>query len=205
MITRFSAIPFAAAALAMALAMPAAAADPKDWVKPPPGTPLTKPLDKTQDLDFLFGALKAAPDDASAKAVEQRIWAKWIISDSDTTMLLMSRVKTAIEAKDLDLAVRLLDSIVQIKPDYIEGWNRRATLHFMKKEYGQSLSDIRRVLALEPRHFGALTGLGMILQELDEDKQALDAFRKALAVHPHLKRIPDLVKKLAEKIEGRGI
>jgi len=205
MITRFPAAPLAAVALAMALAMPAAAADPKDWVKPPPGTPLTKPLDKTQDLDFLFGALKAAPDDASAKAVEQRIWAKWIVSESDTTNLLMTRVKTAVEAKDLDLALKLLDAIVQIKPDYVEGWNRRATIHFMKKEFGDSLADIRRVLAIEPRHFGALTGLGLIMQELGQEKFALEAFRKAVAVHPHLKRIPDLVKKLTEQVEGREL
>ena len=75
----------------------------------------------------------------------------------------------------------------------------------MKKDFGHALRDIREVLAREPRHFGALSGLGMILQEIGDDKHALEAFRRALAVHPHLERIPDLVKKLTEKVEGRDI
>jgi tetratricopeptide (TPR) repeat protein len=161
--------------------------------------------EKLQDLDFLLGALKAAPDEASAKAIEQRVWAHWLISKSDTTNLLMSRVKKAVEGKDLDLALRLLDSVIELNPDYMEGWNRRATLHYMRKEVGKSLSDIRRVLALEPRHFGALTGLGMIMQDLGDDKHALEAFRKALAINPHLQRIPEIVKTLTEKVDGRDI
>ncbi len=72
----------------------------------------------------------------------------------------MTRVKTAIEAQDTDLALQLLDAIIKIKPDYIEAWNRRATLYYMKKDYGHSIADIRQVLKREPRHFGALSGLG---------------------------------------------
>jgi tetratricopeptide (TPR) repeat protein len=94
---------------------------------------------------------------------------------------------------------------VKLKPDYVEAWNRRATIHYMRKEFGQSMQDIRQVLSREPRHFGALSGLGMILQEFGEDKQALEVFRKALEVHPNLQRIPDLVKSLSEKVEGRAI
>jgi len=114
-------------------------------------------------------------------------------------------VKTAIEARDTDLAIKLLDAIVKIKPDYIEGWNRRATLHYMKKDYGRSIADIREVLKREPRHFGALSGLGLILQDIGDDKQALEVYRRALAVYPRLQRIPDLVKTLQEKVEGRDI
>ena len=89
---------------------------------------MTRP-DRTRNLDFLFGALKVAPDDVTAKAIEERIWALWTASQSDTANLLMTRVKTAIEAKDLDLAVKLLDAIVKVKPDYVEAWNRRATIY----------------------------------------------------------------------------
>jgi tetratricopeptide (TPR) repeat protein len=161
--------------------------------------------DPTRNLDFLFGALKAAPDVESAKLVENRIMAAWLVSGSDTADLLMSRVKTAVGDQDLELAVRLLDAVVEIKPEYVEGWNRRATLHFMMKDFGKSLTDIQQVLAREPRHFGALAGLGMILQEIGDDRRALDVFRRALDVHPHLQRIPDLVKSLTEKVEGRDI
>ena len=95
--------------------------------------------------------------------------------------------------------------MVEIKPDYVEAWNRRATVHFLKKDYGASLADIRQVLAREPRHFGALSGLGLIMQELGEEKRALDVFRRAMELHPHIERIPDLVKSLTEKVEGRDI
>jgi tetratricopeptide (TPR) repeat protein len=159
----------------------------------------------TVSLDRLFDALKVAPDDESAKYIENRIWAMWIATDSDTTTLLMSRVKTAVDAKDIDLGIKLLGAIIDIKPDYLEAWNRRATLYYMKKDFDRSLADIHEVLKREPRHFGALSGLGMILQEVGDEKDALEAFRRALAVHPRLEHIPDLVKQLTEKVEGRNI
>jgi tetratricopeptide (TPR) repeat protein len=186
------------------LAVPASA-EPGSWVEAPKQLPNVARGDRTQNLDFLFGALKLAPDDTTAKAIEERIWALWVVSRSDTANLLMSRVKTAIEAQDTDLAFELLSAIVKIKPDYIEAWNRRATLYYMKKDYGHSLADIREVLRREPRHFGALSGLGLIMQDIGDDKQALEVYRRALAVHPRLQRIPDVVKTLQEKVEGRDI
>jgi len=161
--------------------------------------------DRTRGLDFLFGALKAAPDEASAKHVEARIWALWMQTPSDTAALLMSRAKAALDAKNADVALKLLDALIKLRPDYVEAWNRRATIYYLQNDYGRSLSDIEQVLSREPRHFGALAGLGMIMQELGDDKRALDAFRKALAVNPHLERVPDLVKALTEKVEGRDI
>jgi tetratricopeptide (TPR) repeat protein len=161
--------------------------------------------DHVRGLDFLFGALKAAPDEDSAKHVEARIWALWTQTTSDTTALLMMRAKAAMDAKQLDVALKLLDAVVKLRPDYVEGWNRRATLYYMQNDYAHSLEDIQQVLVREPRHFGALAGLGMIMQELGDDKRALDAFRKALAVNPHLEKVPELVKALTEKVEGRDI
>jgi tetratricopeptide (TPR) repeat protein len=175
------------------------------WVEPPKKLPRLSLRDSVNNLDFLFGALKAAPDEATAKAIEQRIWVLWIHSPSDTTNLLMTRVQKAIDEKDLNLALKLLNAIVKIKPDYVEAWNRRATIYYMKKDYGRSLADISKVLRLEPRHFGALTGLGLILQDIGDDKQALEVYRRALAVYPKLERVPEIVKKLKQKVEGRDI
>lgn len=204
-----SALLLLAASAAMPLSHAAAQTDPpssqRGWVAPEGKLPRAARGDRAKNLDYLFEALKAAPDADSAKHVEDRIWALWLSSGSDTTDLLMNRVKVATDKKDLDLALRVLDSVVELKPDYVEGWNRRATIHFMKKDFGRSLADLRQVLAREPRHFAALSGLGMILQEIGQDKRALDAFRRALEVHPHLKRLPDLVKTLTEKVEGRDI
>jgi tetratricopeptide (TPR) repeat protein len=174
-------------------------------MQPPADLPRPQRGDRVRNLDFLFDALKAAPDAETAKQVENRIWALWMASGSDTANLLMTRVKGAIDAKDLDLAVQLLDSIVRLRPDYVEAWNRRATIHFMRKDYGLSMRDIREVLTREPRHFGAISGLGMIMQEFGDEKRALDAFRRALAIHPHMPKIPEMVKELTEKVEGRDI
>jgi tetratricopeptide (TPR) repeat protein len=174
-------------------------------IEPPTKLPRPAPGDRAKNLDFLFEALKAAPDEETAKHVEQRIWALWFFSGSDTADLLMGRVKSAFEAKDFDLALQLLDAVIAFKPDYAEAWNRRATIHFLQKNYGSALADLRQVLAREPRHFGALAGLGMILQEIGEEKRALEVFRRALAVHPRLERIPDIVRTLTDKVEGRDI
>ena len=161
--------------------------------------------DRNRGLDFLFGALKAAPDEESAKAVEARIWALWTATTSDTAALLMTRARAAMESKDYTVALKLLDAIVKLRPDYIEGWNRRATLYYLQNDYQHSMEDIREVLIREPRHFGALAGLGMILQETGDDRRALEAFRKALEINPHLEKIPEMVKTLSEKVEGRDI
>ena len=201
--TRFLAALFGAA-VAATYAIPASA-EPGDWLDPPKQLPHVGRGDRTHNLDFLFGALKLAPDDTTAKAIEERIWALWVVSRSDTANLLMTRVKTAVETHEIDLAIELLSAIVKIKPDYIEAWNRRATLYYMKKDYGRSLADIREVLKREPRHFGALSGLGLIMQDIGDDKQALEVYRRALAVYPRLQRIPDVVKTLQEKVEGRDI
>jgi tetratricopeptide (TPR) repeat protein len=176
-----------------------------NWVEPPKELPRARRGDAVKGLDFLFGALKLAPDEDSAKSIEERIWAQWTASGSDTATLLMGRAKQAIEGNDHDLAIRLLDAIVEFKPHYVEAWNRRATVFFLKKDYASSLKDLRKVLALEPRHFGALAGLGMIMQEIGSDKDALAAYRRAADIHPHLKGMADKIKALAEKVEGRDI
>ncbi|MGZ5961784.1 MAG: tetratricopeptide repeat protein [Rhizomicrobium sp.] len=201
---------YGAIALLASLAAPALAQAPKQppeqkWVTPPDDVPKAQRIDRSRNIDFLFDALKVAPDDDSAKGVENRIWALWLNSGSDTADLLMARVKLAMEAKDFDLAIRLLNAIIEIRPTFMEAWNRRATLYFLKKDYSNALADLRNVLALEPRHFGALAGLGTIMEELGDDKEALEAFRKAQTIHPHLKGVDDQVKSLAEKVEGRDI
>jgi tetratricopeptide (TPR) repeat protein len=176
-----------------------------DWVQPRTNLPHGGHGEATYTLDTLFSALKIAPDDSSAKAIEDRIWAVWLASGSDTCTLLMTRAKAAADDKDYDLSVKLLNAIIAIKPTYIEAWNRRATVYYLMKDYGHALADIREVLAKEPRHFGALSGLGLILQDIGDDKHALEAYRKALEIDPHLEHIPDVVKSLTEKVEGRDI
>jgi len=199
---RFPALVLAAV---FAAVVPVWAQSPQDLMSPPGDLSLAAHGGQAYSLDTLFGALKIAPDEASARAIEERIWVVWIASGSDTCNLLMSRVKDASDDKDYDLAIKLLDAVIAIKPDYVEAWNRRATVYYLKQDYAHSLADIAEVLAREPRHFGALSGLGMILQEIGDDKDALNAYRKALAIDPHLENVPDVVKTLTDKVEGRDI
>src|SRR5438105_10641230 len=113
---RFSLLALAAALLTA----PPVCAEPGGWGDAPDKLPRAARGDRIKNLDFLFEALKAAPDADSAKLVESRIWALWLASGSDTTDLLMSRVKTAIDGKDTNLAIELLDAVVQMRPDYVE-------------------------------------------------------------------------------------
>lgn len=193
-VRRVACVALVAAAFAVPMAAPAAAQQAE-----PPRQPATA------QLDFLFGALKVAPDTESAKHVEARIAALWMRTPSDTAALLMSRARQALEADNSDVALKLLDAIVKLRPDYVEAWNKRATLYYLRNDYARALADIREVLAREPRHFGALAGLGMIMRDIGDDRKALAAFRQALALHPHLGNIPDLVKSLTEQVEGRDI
>jgi tetratricopeptide (TPR) repeat protein len=199
------------AALVALAGMPALAQNPPggspapDWVVPPSNLPRPGRGERTFNLDILFEALKIAPDAESAKAIEERIWSLWMVSGSDTCNLLMGRVKVAADGKDYDLAIKLLDAVIELKPGYAEAWNRRATVYYLQKDYGHALADIHEVLLREPRHFGALSGLGLILQEIGDDRHALEAYRKALAIDPHLENIGDVVKTLREKVEGRDI
>lgn len=195
-----------AAIAAAALSAPVSAfAQAGRWMEPPSNSLRPQRSDRTQNLDFLFGALKVAPNEDSAKAIADRIWSVWLASGGDTATLLIGRVRTAMESKDLDLAIRLLDGIIEFKPEYVEGWNQRATVYFMKKDYTRALADLAQVLAREPRHFGALFGVGVIMQEFGDDRRALEVYRRALELDPHMKRVPDLVKTLSEKVEGRDI
>jgi tetratricopeptide (TPR) repeat protein len=199
-----------AATLVVAPSLAATAQDGTTGAKPrklpeAPGKLPKVGADRTKGLDFLFGALKAAPDDVSAKAVEARIWAIWMQTPSDTAALLMARAKVAIDAQQTEVALKLLNAVIKLRPDYTEAWNRRATLYYLQNDYMRSIADIEQVLVREPRHFGALAGLGMIMQDVGDDKHALEAFRKALAINPHLEKVPEIVKTLSEKVEGRDI
>jgi tetratricopeptide (TPR) repeat protein len=155
-------------------------------------------------LNQLFATLQAAKDPAEAKVAEGGIVKLWLESGSDTVDLLMGWSMAAIEAKDYATALDFLDQIVILKPDFAEGWNKRATVYFLLDDYGKSLADIERTLRLEPRHFAALSGLGTILSDLGKSQQAMEAYRRALEIDPHLEKVKDALKKL-EKETGRDI
>ena len=151
---------------------------------------------RAEQLDTLFETLQSAKNENEATKAENAIIALWIKSGSDTIDLLMSWAQDAINDKDYGTALDFLDRVVTMKPDFAEGWNRRATVYYLTDKYSHSVSDIARVLALEPRHFGALTGLGSIFRELGDDQRAIDAFGEALALDPHLDKVKEALDEL---------
>ena len=198
----------AAAALAASLALAAlppawAAGEPPQLPDPSAPAAPAAALSRAEQLDSLFTELKAAPDAITAKLAEDAIMALWLQSGSDTVDLLMSWGVKAIAAKDYPQALDILDRVVTLKPDYAEGWNKRATVYYLTDQYGRSISDIEHVLVLEPRHFGALVGLGSIFRDLGEDQRAIEAFKQALALDPHLANAQKALDRLEKQTEQR--
>jgi tetratricopeptide (TPR) repeat protein len=174
---------------------------------PQPERPAAPAAPKTRAalLDELFDRLKTTSDDDEAQGIAGAIERVWLRSGSDTADLLMDRALKALNAKDNDLCRQLLDKIVVLDPDWAEGWNKRATIRFFADDYPGAMEDIAHVLALEPRHFGALSGMGFILQRADRDKEALAVFRKVLEIYPQQDDIRKIVEKLTLDVDGRDI
>lgn len=166
---------------------------------------LTAKPDPAQHLNALYDALAKAPNAEVARLIESRLDAARLQSGSPTADLLMERARVSVAAKDNRLALELLDAVVQTTPDFVEARAQRATLYYQEKNIARALADLRVIVAREPRHYGALTGLGVIFEELGEDKLALDALRRALKIDPYLEAVPEKVKQLSTKVEGREI
>ena len=154
-------------------------------------------------LSSLFDTLKTETDANTASEIEDEILRVWLDSGSDTVDLLMDWTLQAMERKQYPRALDFLDRIILMEPAYVEGWNKRATVHFLVDDYGKALADIARVLELEPRHFGALSGLGIIFRSIGENERAKAAFRAALELDPHLENVREELKTLESETGGR--
>lgn len=185
----------------LSLIVPAFAAGPASS-----GVPV-KSLDKTdkQRLDELFIDLKKAANDKAAARVASRIWDSWNNSGSASIDLMMRWAKKAMVEQKFDVALDFLDQVVTMKPDYAEGWNQRATTHFMMHNFAKSMADIEKTLELEPRHFGALSGMGQILKARGDKELALAAFLDVLSIYPMMRNIQNEVSTLSEEMAGEAI
>ncbi len=170
-----------------ALALPAAAKQDDDRLEP------------------LFEQLLTVDDRSVIVAAERQIWGIWHESGSDTIDLLMQSGIQAMNRGDHKDAVEQFTAVVEIAPNFAEGWNKRATAYYLAGDYDASVTDIARTLELEPRHFGALSGLGLIYDAIDQPEGALKAYRRALAVHPHLQHPRRRVEALKKELKDRNI
>ena len=161
------------------------------------------PAHSDPQLDALFSQLEQAPDETASARVESQIWSHWADSGSPTVNILVERAAAAEGEGDAQLALRFLEQASDLAPTFAEPWNRRANLAYRAHDYSGAIAAIQETLKREPRHFGALAGLGLIYEELGQDRAALQAFRSALAVHPHYEIARQGVHRLEPKVEGR--
>ena len=141
---------------------------------------------KDPRLDNLFASLQDVPGPGAAFPLEQQIWTIWLeIADKDVAGILRDGMESMGRGK-YDDALKAFDRVIEQAPDFAEGWNKRATLYYLMGDYKRSLEDIAKTLELEPRHFGALSGRGLVYVRLEDLSSALRAFEDALKVHPQM-------------------
>ena len=156
-------------------------------------------------LPELFARLKSATGLETAQPIEAEIWTIWTQSDNDDVNILMKLAVDAMSREDYDTALTLLDKTVEVAPDFAEGWNKRATVLYLTGQLERSEADVAKVLELEPRHFGALSGLGLIRMAQGDPERALTAFRRALEVNPTMPGPQHWVEQLKTQVEGQPI
>lgn len=163
------------------------------------------PVRAQSAVDGLFEKLQETQNPIEARQLERKIWEAWSKSDSDTLDALMQGGVAVLEKGDYARAQDIFSVMIELKPDYAEAYNKRASVRFLAGDYAGSVADIERTLKLEPRHFGALAGLGTIMERLDNLDEALKAYRRALAANPHLNDGADKLKELRRRIDAKEL
>lgn len=193
----------AALALIPSLVM-AQAAVPEPAPMPEPEVELTP--DATVDrLDTLYETLATIEVEADAEPVVNEIRALWARSGSASMDLLLTRAKGAMAEEDYERATAHIRALNRLAPDFAEGWNAAATLHFLQQDYWRAVEDIETTLQLQPRHFSALTGLALILEQVGQPAAALGAWREVNRLYPGLDNARDAIDRLAPEVDGKKI
>lgn len=156
------------------------------------------------ELDALFAGLATADADA-ARQIEGRIYEIWSQSGSPSMDLLLGRGRDALAEGDTKRAIEHLSALVDHAPDFAEAWNARATAWYQMGLYGPALDDIRQTLTLNPRHFGAMSGLALILEEMGMEENALEVWREVEKISPQREGLAEAVRRLELSVEGRSL
>ena len=160
---------------------------------------LASPADQNDPaLDGLFERLAITTSDEEASNITHEIWQRWTANDDPNVSQLMQIGIRALNYSTYRKALQSFDRVIEIAPEFAEGWNKRATLYYHIKEYRRSIDDIKKTLRLEPRHFGAWSGLGLVSIAQENYSGALAAFKKALSINPHISNIRRYVQKLED-------
>jgi tetratricopeptide (TPR) repeat protein len=168
-------------------------------------SPLAHAAQKDPRLARLFVALKAAQSPGWARVLETEIDHIWGETSDPQTQQLMEKGLTLMAEDEDEAARKVFDTVIEHAPDFAEGWNKRATIEFLLGDYDASRADIAHTLKLEPRHFGALAGLGQVELALGNRAAALDAFNQALAIDPYLGDVGKVAEQLKKELAGKPI
>lgn len=147
----------------------------------------------------------ARPDQDRWQRIERQIQREWSRSGSAVADYLFQRGQEALSAGETEAAIAHFSAVIDHAPDFPEAWNARATAWFMANRLGPAMADIEEVLARNPQHFGALSGLGAILEQVDRPEAARAAFAAALALHPHRPGLRQAVERLDRALAGRAL
>jgi tetratricopeptide (TPR) repeat protein len=164
----------------------------------------TPALAQTVKLDDLFARLKTA-NETESKRITQDIWIEWSKSGSPAMDLLLERGRNAMAQGHPEIAIQHLTALIDHDPEFAEGWNARATAYYQTGNLGPAVADIGHVLTLNPRHFGALAGLGAIFEELEKPKEALEVYKAALAINPHAEGVEAAIARIESKMQGKDL
>jgi tetratricopeptide (TPR) repeat protein len=188
-------------------AAPASApADAGPGLAPQPARrPASRAQIRQQKLDDLFARLAVSTDASETSGLMLAIDRLQLESDSSTAELLMARAVGALETHRFEASLALLDKMVVLQPQWAEAWNKRATVRHLMGDDDGAMADIAHVLKLEPRHLGALSGLGLILESRGFRDDALRVYRRALEVAPQLKSLRDAVARLTVVVDGQRL
>lgn len=171
----------------------------------PAGVPPAVADQNDPQLPALFALLEAARSPVEAHYAEQQIWQRWTESSDAEVNLLMRRAAILMQTGEYDHAIEVMDKVIAVAPAFAEGWNRRATIHYLRDDFDASVADIRKTLALEPRHFGALAGLGLIYTALEQPEGALKAYERVLEIHPQSPVARQRAEELREAVKGKAL
>lgn len=153
-------------------------------------------------LDALFAELQLNLERGRAREVTRQIWRLWTENENAEVTARMADAARAMSLRRFGGALRQLDRVVTLAPEYAECWNRRATVHYLTGAYEKSVADVKKTLQLEPRHFGALSGLGLIYIALEQYPAALAALENALKHNPHLDGVKQNIEFVTRKLDG---
>ncbi len=167
--------------------------------------PLPGVAAEAEGLDALFDKLYETENPIEARQIERKIWEAWSRSESDTLNTLLASGTEVMNSGDYARAVAIFSAMIDLKPDFAEAYNKRATTYFLAGNYAASVADVERTLKLEPRHFGALSGLGLMMERLDNLPEAIRAYQRALAANPHMPELPSRLKDVRRKQDAREL